>query len=31
MSKRTYFPDRGDLIGGALTIVGMSIIAFAPR
>lgn len=24
-------PDRWDLLGGAVTLVGMSIIAFAPR
>jgi drug/metabolite transporter superfamily protein YnfA len=24
-------PDRWDLIGGAVTIVGMAIIAFVPR
>ncbi len=24
-------PDRWDLIGGAVTVVGMAIIAFAPR
>ena len=24
-------PDRGDLIGGAITILGMAVIAFGPR